>query len=37
MRAIVVPAEENQHDARYALADVKLDSLQALTAAHLRG
>jgi len=37
MRSIVVPAEENQHDARYALADVKLASLQELTGTHLRG
>ncbi|MBM6605475.1 hexitol phosphatase HxpB [Enterobacteriaceae bacterium RIT814] len=37
MRAIVVPAEENQQDARYALADVKLHSLTQLTPAHLLG
>lgn len=37
MRSIVVPAEENLHDARYALADVKLHSLSQLTLAHLRG
>ena len=37
MRSIVVPAEENRHDVRYALADVKLDSLQDLTVAHLHG
>lgn len=37
MRSIVVPAEEGQHDARFALADVKLSSLSDLTAAHLRG
>ncbi|MGS9064288.1 hexitol phosphatase HxpB, partial [Salmonella enterica subsp. enterica serovar Infantis] len=33
MRAIVVPAEENQHDPRFALAIVKLNSLTELTAA----
>ncbi|EEI3458467.1 hexitol phosphatase HxpB [Salmonella enterica subsp. salamae] len=37
MRAIVVPAEENQHDPRFALANVKLNSLAGLTAAHLLG
>ncbi len=37
MRSIVVPAEENQQDVRYALADVKLHSLTELTAASLRG
>lgn len=37
MRSIVVPAEENFHDPRYALADVKLTSLEALTLSHLRG
>jgi sugar-phosphatase len=37
MRSIVVPAEEGRHDPRFALADVKLDSLVALTAQHLRG
>ena len=37
MRSIVVPAEENLHDARYALADVKLNSLSGLTLAHLLG
>ncbi|WP_312946846.1 hexitol phosphatase HxpB [Superficieibacter sp.] len=37
MRSIVVPAAEDQHDARYALANVKLSSLRDLTAAHLRG
>lgn len=37
MRAIVVPAEENQHDPRFALANVKLNSLTELTAAHLLG
>ncbi|EDQ9399997.1 hexitol phosphatase HxpB [Salmonella enterica] len=37
MRAIVVPAEENQHDPRFALANVKLNSLTGLTATHLLG
>ncbi|EFB0100441.1 hexitol phosphatase HxpB [Salmonella enterica] len=37
MRAIVVPAEENQRDPRFALANVKLSSLRGLTAAHLLG
>lgn len=37
MRAIVVPAEENRQDARYALANVKLDSLARLTGQDLRG
>ncbi|ENS1603220.1 hexitol phosphatase HxpB [Salmonella enterica] len=37
MRAIVVPAEENQHDPRFALANVKLNSLTELTAAHRLG
>ncbi|EJO2224551.1 hypothetical protein NRD63_002897 [Salmonella enterica] len=37
MRAIVVPEEENQHDPRFALANVKLNSLTELTAAHLLG
>ncbi|EHX9596711.1 HAD-IA family hydrolase, partial [Salmonella enterica] len=37
MRAIVVPAEENQPDPRFALANVKLNSLTELTAAHLLG
>lgn len=37
MRSIVVPAEEGQHDPRFALANVKLTSLAELTAAHLRG
>lgn len=31
MRSIVVPAEEGQHDPRFALADVKLSSLTELT------
>ncbi|HAU8262887.1 TPA: hexitol phosphatase HxpB [Kluyvera intermedia] len=37
MRSIVVPAEENRDDPRYALADVKLASLEALTLTHLCG
>lgn len=37
MRAIVVPAEENRQDARYALANVRLESLERLTAQDLRG
>lgn len=37
MRAIVVPAKEDQHDPRFALANVKLTSLTELTAADLRG
>lgn len=37
MRSIVVPAAEHRHDPRYALADVKLETLEALTLAHLRG
>lgn len=37
MRSIVVPAEENREDPRYALADVKLTSLNALTVTHLLG
>ena len=37
MRSIVVPDEENRHDPRYALADVKLNSLAELTVQHLRG
>ena len=37
MRSIVVPAEEGQHDPRFALANVKLTSLAELPAAHLRG
>lgn len=37
MRSIVVPAEENRHDPRYALADVKLESLEGLTLRHLLG
>jgi sugar-phosphatase len=37
MRSIVVPAEEGQHDPRFALADAKLATLADLTAEHLRG
>lgn len=37
MRSIVVPAEENRQDPRYALADVKLESLEGLTLRHLLG
>jgi len=37
MRSIVIPAEEGQQDPRFALANVKLRSLEALTVAHLRG
>lgn len=37
MRSIVVPAKEDQHDPRFALANVKLTSLTQLTAADLRG
>lgn len=37
MRSIVIPAEEGQHDPRFALADVKLHSLEQLSVAHLRG
>lgn len=37
MRSIVVPDEEHRSDPRYVLANVKLDSLQQLTAAHLLG
>lgn len=37
MRSIVVPDEEHRSDPRYVLANVKLDSLQQLTAAHLFG
>ncbi|WP_343464217.1 hexitol phosphatase HxpB [Pantoea sp.] len=35
MRSIVVPAPEHRDDARWALAEVKLDSLLALRAEHL--
>lgn len=37
MRSIVVPAKEDQHDPRFALANFKLSSLTELTAADLRG
>ena len=37
MRSIVIPAEEGQQDPRFALANVKLRSLEELTIAHLRG
>lgn len=37
MRAIVVPEHAIFNDPRYALADVKLSSLEQLTAAHLQG
>lgn len=37
MRSIVVPAHEDQHDPRFALADVRLTSLTELTAVDLRG
>ncbi len=37
MRSIVVPADEGRHDPRFALADVKLSSLDALSLHHLRG
>lgn len=37
MRAIVIPAEEGQQDPRFALANVRLHSLEELTIAHLRG
>lgn len=37
MRSIVVPDEEHRSDPRYVLANVKLDSLQQLTATHLLG
>lgn len=37
MRSLVVPAEENQQDPRWALAHGKLPSLEALTARHLMG
>lgn len=35
MRSIVIPAEEGQHDPRFALANVKLRSLEELSAVHL--
>ncbi|ALR76534.1 hexitol phosphatase HxpB [[Enterobacter] lignolyticus] len=37
MRSIVVPEHENAGDPRYALADVRLDSLEQLRAVHLLG
>jgi len=37
MRSIVVPAAEHRADPRWALADIKLESLTTLTLAHLRG
>ena len=37
MRSIVVPAEENRHDPRFVLADVKLTTLESLTATDLCG
>ncbi|MNZ43356.1 2-deoxyglucose-6-phosphate phosphatase [compost metagenome] len=37
MRSIVVPAEEGQHDPRFALANAKLTSLVDLSPAHLFG
>ncbi|QHM70848.1 hexitol phosphatase HxpB [Mixta intestinalis] len=37
MRSVVVPAPEYRDDPRWALADVKLDSLLALTPQHLKG
>lgn len=37
MRSIVIPAEEGQQDPRFALANVKLRSLEELTVTHLRG
>ncbi len=37
MRSIVVPEAENSRDPRFALADVKLPSLLALTAENLLG
>lgn len=37
MRSIVIPAEEGQQDPRFALANVKLRSLEELTVAHLLG
>jgi len=37
MRSIVVPAHENREDARWALANVRLDSLEALRPEHLLG
>lgn len=37
MRSIVIPAEENSHDRRFALADVQLTTLAALSVSDLRG
>lgn len=37
MRSIVVPAHENREDTRWALANVKLDSLESLRPEHLLG
>ncbi|EPZ5357149.1 hexitol phosphatase HxpB [Cronobacter sakazakii] len=37
MRSIVVPAEENRSDARWALANVRLNSLTELETWHLKG
>ncbi|MBP2197483.1 hexitol phosphatase HxpB [Pantoea cypripedii] len=37
MRSIVVPAAEHRDDARWALANVRLDDLTQLTAPHLHG
>ena len=36
MRSIVVPAPENINDPRWALADVKLNNLNELTAANIQ-
>jgi sugar-phosphatase len=35
MKSIVIPAHEYSQDPRWALADLKLQSLEQLTAAHL--
>ncbi|MVT02293.1 2-deoxyglucose-6-phosphatase [Enterobacter sp. 10-1] len=37
MRSIVIPAEEHSHDRRFALGDVKLTTLTALSVSDLRG
>lgn len=37
MHSIVIPAEEHSHDRRFALADVKLTTLTALSVSDLRG
>ncbi|MFZ4256013.1 hexitol phosphatase HxpB [Raoultella terrigena] len=37
MRSIVIPAEEHSHDRRFALADVQLTTLAALSVSDLRG